>query len=102
MNSLLKKYPNKLIITQGKNGVKYFNRKEYIVVPCIKVNVVDTTGAGDTFNGAFGVSISEGSSIYESIKFANTAAGISVTKMGAQPGMPCRAEVLRYINVLEE
>ena len=46
---ILRKYPNKLIITQGENGVKYFDGGEIITVPCIKVEVQDTTGAGDTF-----------------------------------------------------
>lgn len=99
MDSLLRKYPNKLIITQGENGVRYFDGSEFIVVPCIKVDVLDTTGAGDTFSGAFGVSISEGKSIYESISFANAAAGISVTKKGAQAGMPCKNEILKYLKV---
>jgi ribokinase len=89
----LKKYPNKLFITEGKQGVRYFNGEKEMLIPSFKVEAVDTTGAGDTFNAAFAVALSEGKSIEESVLFANRAASISVTKFGAQGGMPMRAEV---------
>jgi ribokinase len=93
MEELLKKYPNKLIITCGTNGVIYHDGKTIIRVPVIKVDAVDTTGAGDTFSGAFAVAIAEGKNLYESIRFGNIAAGLSVTRKGAQTGMPYRDEV---------
>lgn len=95
---VLKEYPNKLIITEGENGARYFNGDAEEVVPAHKVEVVDTTGAGDTFNGAFAVAILEGKSVSEAIQFANLAAAISITKFGAQGGMPTRSEVERMMN----
>ncbi|MFE6076284.1 ribokinase [Paenibacillus sp. NPDC057886] len=89
----LRKYPNKLFITEGSNGVRYFDGEQEIVVPTYKVEPVDTTGAGDTFNAAFAVALAEGKPLQDSIRFANRAASLSVTKFGAQGGMPTRDEV---------
>ncbi|MEF3352890.1 ribokinase [Paenibacillus sp. GYB006] len=89
----LRKYPNKLIVTEGKKGVRYYDGEQEVVVPAFIVEAIDTTGAGDTFNAAFAVALAEGKSIKESISFANLAASISVTKFGAQGGMPFRHEV---------
>ncbi|MBM6387523.1 MAG: ribokinase [Paenibacillus sp.] len=89
----LRKYPNKLFITEGSKGVRYFDGVEEILVPTYKVEAVDTTGAGDTFNAAFAVALAEGKPLQESIRFANRAASLSVTKFGAQGGMPTRDEV---------
>lgn len=89
----LRQYPNKLFITEGSKGVRYFDGTEEILVPTYKVEAVDTTGAGDTFNAAFAVALAEGRALQESIRFANRAASLSVTKFGAQGGMPTRDEV---------
>jgi mRNA-degrading endonuclease RelE of RelBE toxin-antitoxin system len=62
-------------------------------VPAFEVAAVDTTAAGDTFNGAFAVSLAEGAGIEEAALFANAAAAISVTRPGAQNSVPARAEV---------
>ncbi|MFJ7470840.1 ribokinase [Peribacillus frigoritolerans] len=92
---VLAEHPNKLFITEGKNGVRYFDGHEEKVVPSFEVEAVDTTGAGDTFNAAFAVAVAEGKSFGECLLFANRAASISVTKLGAQGGMPQRLEVER-------
>lgn len=89
----LRQYPNKLFITEGSKGVRYFDGTDEILVPTYKVEAVDTTGAGDTFNAAFAVALAEGKALQESIRFANRAASLSVTKFGAQGGMPTRDEV---------
>ncbi|WP_438350882.1 ribokinase [Paenibacillus sp. FA6] len=89
----LRKYPNKLFITEGSHGVRYYDGNQEVVVPTYKVEVIDTTGAGDTFNAAFAVALAEGKSLQDSVRFANRAASLSVTKFGAQGGMPTRAEV---------
>ncbi|WP_223592629.1 ribokinase [Neobacillus bataviensis] len=102
MEALLEKYPNKLIITRGTDGVSYFDGQALINVPVIKVEAVDTTGAGDTFSGAFAVGIAEGKKLRESIRFANVAAGLSVMKKGAQTGMPYRHEVELLLKEEEE
>ncbi|MCD7034137.1 ribokinase [Metabacillus sp. GX 13764] len=93
ISEAFKQYPNKLLVTEGSNGVRFYNGSEEIVVPGYKVEVVDTTGAGDTFNAGFAVAMSEGMRLEESIRFANRAASLSVTKFGAQGGMPIREEV---------
>ncbi|WP_337133739.1 ribokinase [Priestia megaterium] len=90
---VLKQYPNKLFITEGKQGVRYFNGKKEVLVPSYQVETIDTTGAGDTFNAALAVALAEGMGFEKGIQFANRAASLSVTKFGAQGGMPTRKEV---------
>ncbi|PVE66168.1 ribokinase [Priestia megaterium] len=90
---VLKQYPNKLFITEGKQGVRYFNGEQEVVVPSYQVETIDTTGAGDTFNAALAVALAEGMGFEKGIQFANRAASLSVTKFGAQGGMPTRKEV---------
>lgn len=92
---LLKKYPEKLVITQGSRGVSTCLKSgEILQVPARKTEVVDTTGAGDTLNGAFTVEIAGGRNICEALRFANTAASLSTEKFGAQGGMPTYEEVV--------
>ncbi|MDF1508863.1 ribokinase [Robertmurraya sp. DFI.2.37] len=97
MDEVLKRFPNQLLITRGEEGVTYYDGKNIITVPSINVDIVDTTGAGDTFTGAFGVAISQGQDLQRAIHFANCAAGLSITKMGAQKGMPTLDEVLKIM-----
>lgn len=92
-DEVLKKYPNKLIVTMGSKGVKYHDGKEIRVIPSNKVDVVDTTGAGDTFCGALAAALVRGDSIRDAIIFANKAAAFAVTKLGAQSGMPVLADL---------
>ncbi|MGG0290114.1 ribokinase [Bacillus pacificus] len=99
IEELLAKYPNKLLMTEGSNGVRFHNGTEIVHVPSIAVDVVDTTGAGDTFNGALAVALSEGETLQKAIRFANIAGGLSVTKLGAQGGMPTRDKV-REVQVI--
>ncbi len=96
--SVLKKYPNKLIVTQGGDGVNFSDGEQIYNIPAIDVNVVDTTGAGDTFLGSFMVGINNELSIRDSIYFANVCAGLKTTKLGAQTGMPKLSDVKKYIK----
>lgn len=89
----MKKYPNKLIVTLGSKGVKYFDGDEMKLIPSYKVEVVDTTGAGDTFCGAFAAALVRNDNLEDAIKFANKAAAFSITKLGAQSGMPTLKEM---------
>ncbi|MCC5895260.1 MAG: ribokinase [Alkalibacterium sp.] len=94
---VLRRYPNKLIITLGSKGATYFDGETVQTVPSLKVeNVVDTTGAGDTFNGAFAFAFASGLSIKDSIQFANIAAGLSIQKVGAQTGAPTLEEMKEH------
>lgn len=85
---ILKSYPNKLILTMGSRGVKYFDGKKIRHIPSQKVDVVDTTGAGDTFCGGLAAALVRGDSLEAAIKFAVKAASFTITKLGAQSGMP--------------
>ncbi|NLY80012.1 MAG: ribokinase [Lysinibacillus sp.] len=91
--TVLKQYPNKIIVTLGDEGAAYINGTEIIRVPSFKTTAVDTTGAGDTFNGAFAHAIYSGKTSDDAVKFANIAASLSVEKFGAQGGMPTEEEV---------
>ncbi len=96
---LMKAYPEKLVITQGSRGVSTCLKSgEIVLIPARKVNVVDTTGAGDTLNGAFTVAVTEGKSITDALAFANAAAGLSTEKFGAQGGMPTYEEVKKAME----
>ncbi|GEM01086.1 ribokinase [Halolactibacillus halophilus] len=88
----------KLIVTEGKQGVRYFQNGKVQHVPGFNVTVEDTTGAGDTFNGALAVYLAENHSLKEAIIFANAAAALSVRKFGAQGGMPSRSEVIELMK----
>jgi ribokinase len=83
-----------VIITMGSKGAFYSNKDKQVLIPSPKVSAVDSTAAGDVFNGALCVAISEGQAIEEAIAFACKAASISVTRMGAQASAPTREEVL--------
>lgn len=95
LDETLKKYPNKVIVTMGSKGVKYFDGSELKIVPSFKVEVVDTTGAGDTFCGGLAAALVRGDSLSEAIMFANKAAALSITKLGAQSGMPTLEEIMK-------
>ena len=100
---LLKKYPEKLVITQGSRGVSVCGKNgEVLTVPARPAIVADTTGAGDTLNGAFSVQIAKGEPIAEALRYANTAASLSTEKIGAQGGMPTAEEVERELKRNEE
>lgn len=89
VDSVLEKYPNKLIVTLGSKGATFHDGESVQLVPSISIdNVVDTTGAGDTFNGAFAFAYASGLSVKESIRFGNLAAGLSIQQPGAQTGAP--------------
>lgn len=88
LEEAIEKYPNKLIVTLGSDGVIFNDGKKNKKIKSYKVAVVDTTGAGDTFIGSFSFAISNNMSIEDSIDFANLSASHSVAKMGAQGGMP--------------
>lgn len=86
----------KLIVTRGEHGVSFVENGQVITVKSIKVDVVDTTGAGDTFNGALAHCVANNFSLKEAVKFASIAASISVTKFGAQTGMPTLEQVEKH------
>ena len=94
-------YKKKIIVTDGKEGCFYHQEDEVVRIPSFKAEVVDTTGAGDSFNGALVSELSRGKSLEESLKFANATGAASITKFGAQSGMPTREEVLKILEEAE-
>lgn len=82
-----------VVITLGSKGAFIKERDTYHQVPALKVKAVDATAAGDTFCGAVCVALAEGRGITEAVTFANRAAAVTVTRMGAQSSLPYRREV---------
>ncbi|MBR2505691.1 MAG: ribokinase [Bacilli bacterium] len=95
---LIEKGVQNLIITVGKDGVKYINKENNIQVPAFKVKAIDTVAAGDTFLGYFVSGIARGLSIEESLRLGNAGAGLSVTKYGAVPSIPYLCEVEEFLK----
>lgn len=90
---LKKKGVRNVIITLGSKGA-FVNSDGFVgIITTQKVDAVDTTAAGDCFNGALAVAISEGKNIQDATSFACKAASISVTRMGAQASMPYKKEI---------
>ncbi|WP_226670804.1 ribokinase [Metabacillus litoralis] len=92
----LEQVKKKCITTQGSKGVRIYDEVEKLI-PAFNVEGVDSTGAGDTFNGALAVFLTRGLSIIDACQFANAAAALSVTKLGAQSGMPSLLEVKEFL-----
>lgn len=87
-----------VVITLGSQGAYGLTLSGEFHVPAHQVNVVDTVAAGDTFTGALAALIGEGHSLREAVEYANAAAAIAVTRHGAQPSVPTKAEVLRFLG----
>lgn len=82
-----------VVITLGSKGAFLHTDNFCGIIPAHKVKVLDTTAAGDCFNGALAVAIAENQSLLEAVRFATKAAAISVTRMGAQNSIPLRHEI---------
>jgi ribokinase len=87
-----------VIITLGARGAFMADQDRMQMVSGFKVQAVDTTAAGDVFNGTLAVSLAEGQELTRAVRFANAAAAISVTRMGAQLSAPTRREIDRFVN----
>ncbi|MGN1215772.1 MAG: ribokinase [Candidatus Cryptobacteroides sp.] len=88
----------KMIVTMGSRGSLIVEKDGYEFVPAMKVDAVDTTGAGDTYCGALCVALAEGRTLPEAARFATASSAISVTKMGAQTAIPTRKEIDAFLN----
>ena len=95
---LLSRGVKNVIITLGVNGVFFKNAEFETHVDAIRMKAVDTTGAGDAFNGGFITAIGEGKSVEEALKFATCTSAISVTRKGAAASMPSRKEIEELYN----
>jgi ribokinase len=91
---LQKKGVRNVIITMGSAGAFVKTENFMQIFPGVKVKAIDSTGAGDVFNAALAVSFAEGKEIKDAVTFANKAASICVTRMGAQASAPYRDEIV--------
>ena len=87
-----------VILTLGQRGAFLADVDGQRLVPGFKVRTVDSTAAGDIFNGALSVALAEGETVLDAVRFANAAAALSVTRLGAQPSAPARAEVDKFLR----
>ena len=87
-----------VMITLGSRGVFVSSGGESKILPVPKVKVLDTTGAGDAFNGGLVAALSEGKSLWEAAEFANALASVAVQRMGTTPAMPTRAEIDAFLE----
>jgi ribokinase len=90
-----------VVITLGPKGLFFKNRREELWMEAFRVNVIDTTAAGDAFLGALATSLSEDKPIQEALKFANGAGALATTKLGAQPSLPTRKELDIFLKGVE-
>lgn len=99
---LLARGAHNVIITLGAQGVYAATREFRGFVPAFRVQPVDTTAAGDTFNGAFAAALAEGRPVRDAIVFASAAAALSVMREGAQPAIPSREEIDCFLLAQEQ
>jgi ribokinase len=93
-DALLRQGPQTVIITLGGGGARVYDRGQApVTVPSIKIDPVDTVGAGDAFNGGLAVALAERRPLLDAVQFATQVAGMSTRGLGAVPSLPRRAEV---------
>lgn len=90
-------HSGQIIVTLGSKGVGYGADGELRIIPGFSVKPVDTTGAGDTFNGAFATAIVNGESLDSALRYGNAAAALSIQALGAQEGMPTAEQVSAFL-----
>ena len=96
--AILNRGPQSVIITLGGDGSLVYDGQEFTFIEATKVEAVDTTAAGDTFNGVLATMVAEGRNLIDAAREASLAAAISVTRMGAQPAAPTRSEVAAMVG----
>ncbi len=96
---LLERGVKNVIVTLGSRGLLFMSQEEEIAMGAFKVNVLDTTGAGDAFMGALAWGLSEDRPIREVLKLASGAGALAATKLGAQPSLPSGRELNRFLAI---
>ena len=95
---LLEMGTTNVVMTLGSKGLFYKNRNEEIRMKAFRVNVVDTTAAGDALMGGLACGLSENKPIREVLRFANGAGALATTKLGAQPSLPLRRDLEIFLS----
>jgi ribokinase len=95
---LLEMGPKNAVITLGRKGLFFKSRSEDIRMKAFKVKAVDTTAAGDAFMGALAFGLAENKATREALKLANAAGALATTKLGAQPSLPFRRSLFRFLS----
>jgi len=86
-----------VLVTLGKKGVLWATQSGSMSIPAFEVEAVDTTAAGDAFNGGLACALAQGEPMPDAIRYASAVAALSVTRMGAQPSLPTRQEVAAFL-----
>ena len=96
--SLVTRGAKNVIVTLGANGALIVSKNATKHIPSFKVNVVDTTAAGDAFIGGFAVALLNGKSLEDAVQYACACGALAVTKFGAQPSLPTKQEVEEFLK----
>ena len=97
-NVLLDRGVKTVLITLGPQGAYVAGEEFQGIVPGFSVTAVDTTAAGDVFNGALAIALAEKNPLPDAVRFANAAAALSVTRLGAQPSVPTRRDIDTFLS----
>lgn len=92
-DEFFRKGVKQVVITLGDMGAFASDGQRYELLPRLQVDAVDTTGAGDAFNGGFVMALDQGKDLFEALRYGNVTGALSVTKYGTAPSMPTRAEI---------
>ena len=95
---LLERGPQTVIVTLGSKGALIVTKTFTQHIPSFKVDVVDTTAAGDAFIGGFATALLENKSLEEAVKYGCACGALATTKFGAQPSLPTREKVEKFIS----
>ena len=87
-----------VVITLGEQGAYVSRQNQGVLIPGFKVEPVDTTAAGDTFNGALAAGLLEGRDLHDAVRFAHACAAISITGLGSQTSIPTREQAIALLN----
>ena len=87
-----------VLITLGGRGVYIATKEKREIIPAYHVEAIDTTGAGDAFNGGLVAALAEGKDLWEAAGFANALAAVAVQRLGTTPAMPTREEIEQFIK----
>ena len=90
-----------LVVTLGAHGAAIIQQGKRSDIPAYPVKAIDTTAAGDAFNGALAVALARGESLAAAVRFANGVGALSTTKMGAQPSLPTLVELEAFISRMQ-